>query len=101
MAEETLAVTTSATNPDHYKQPPKQQNQKSRDRRSMASMEVIDVAEKFNLDMHLFNVIKYTLRAGKKGTGVEAEVEDLKKARQYLNRKINLLEGRHSWGFHK
>ena len=58
MAEETLAVTTSATNPDHYKQPPKQQNQKSRDRRSMASMEVIDVAEKFNLDMHLFNVIK-------------------------------------------
>ena len=96
-----MAEETSATSPDHYKQQQQQQQHQQRDRRSMSSMEVIDVAEKFKLDMHLFNVVKYVLRAGKKGEGKASEIEDLKKARQYLNRKINLLEGRHSWGFHK
>lgn len=47
--------------------------------------QVIDIIEGFNLDYHLGNVIKYVLRAGKKGD----KIEDLKKARWYLDRVIN------------
>lgn len=48
--------------------------------------EVIDITEQ--LDFTLGNVVKYTLRAGAK----ENELEDLKKARWYLDRKIKKLE---------
>jgi hypothetical protein len=50
--------------------------------------EVIDVIEDWNLDFHLGNALKYIARAEHKGHALE----DLKKARWYLNRKIERLE---------
>ena len=52
--------------------------------------EVIKVAEAWGLDKdaYLFNVIKYVGRAGKKGD----TLEDLKKSRFYLDRRIKQLE---------
>jgi hypothetical protein len=50
--------------------------------------EAIKVIEHYNLDFHLGNVLKYILRADKKGN----ELEDLKKAQWYLNRKIEHYE---------
>lgn len=52
--------------------------------------EVIKVIEAWGLDndAFLFNVIKYTARAGKKGK----QLEDLKKAEFYLQRRIAILE---------
>lgn len=63
--------------------------------KSEGGLEVIDVIEAFGLekDAYLFNVVKYILRSEKKG----APIEDLKKARQYLSRKIAALEGRRGW----
>jgi hypothetical protein len=54
--------------------------------------EVIKVCEAWGLDndAYLFNVVKYVARAGKKC--VTKELEDLKKAAFYLNRKIQNLE---------
>ena len=54
--------------------------------------EVIKVCEAWELDQdaYLFNVVKYVARAGKKDPS--KELEDLKKAAFYLNRKINNLE---------
>jgi Protein of unknwon function (DUF3310) len=50
--------------------------------------EAIKVVEAWALDFHLGNVVKYISRAGKKGDALE----DLKKARWYLDRKIANLE---------
>jgi Protein of unknwon function (DUF3310) len=50
--------------------------------------EAIKVVEAWSLCFHLGNVIKYISRAGKKGDALE----DLKKARWYLDRKISILE---------
>lgn len=50
--------------------------------------ETIKVVEAWKLDFHLASVVKYISRAGKKG----AALEDLKKARWYLERKIALME---------
>ena len=54
--------------------------------------EVVKVCEAWGLDKdaYLFNVVKYVARAGKKNK--EKEIEDLKKALWYLNRKIENLE---------
>lgn len=54
--------------------------------------EVIKVCENWNLDKdaYLFNVVKYVARSGKKDP--KKEIEDLKKAVWYLERKINNLE---------
>jgi len=54
--------------------------------------EVIKVCEAWGLDKdaYLFNVAKYIARAGKKDP--QKELEDLKKAAFYLNRKIYNLE---------
>ena len=81
-----------ALSPDHYKSQ-SVRSQTSPRRRRRGPLEVIDVAEEFELELHEFNVIKYVLRAKMKGN----RIENLKKARQYLSRKINLLEGRASW----
>ena len=62
-------------NPQHYKS---------------GKIETIEVIEDWNLDFHLGNAIKYISRAGKKDP--EKEIEDLKKAKWYLERKISLLE---------
>lgn len=50
-----------------------------------AGIEAIDVIEAFDLGYHLGNVVKYILRSGRKGPALE----DLKKARWYLDRAID------------
>ncbi len=55
--------------PDHY---------------TFSSIEVIDAIEAWDLGFHLGNVVKYVARAEHKGT----PLEDLKKARWYLDRAI-------------
>lgn len=52
--------------------------------------EAIKVIEAWNLDFHLGNTVKYISRAGKKDPA--KEIEDLKKAMFYLERKIKNLE---------
>lgn len=52
--------------------------------------EVIKIIEHYNLDFHIGNLVKYVIRAGKKDPA--KELEDLKKARFYLDRKIQNLE---------
>jgi hypothetical protein len=51
--------------------------------------EAIKVIENWNLDFHLGNTVKYISRAGKKDPS--KEIEDLKKAMFYLDRKIKNL----------
>ena len=60
-------------NPPHYKS---------------GGIEAIDVIEAFKLGFHLGNVVKYVLRAGRKGDALE----DLEKAAWYLDREIDKLE---------
>jgi hypothetical protein len=52
--------------------------------------EVIKVIEATEMDFHLGNAYKYIARAGKKETN--KEVQDLRKAIWYIERKIQLLE---------
>lgn len=49
--------------------------------------EPIDVISDWELDFDLGNVVKYISRAGRKGD----KIEDLDKARFYLNHEINKL----------
>ena len=51
--------------------------------------EAIKVIENWNLDFHLGNTVKYISRAGKKDPS--KEIEDLKKAMFYLDRRIEIL----------
>lgn len=53
-------------------------------------IEVIDFIEDKKLGFCLGNVVKYVARAGKKDP--EKEIEDLKKAKWYLERRIKELE---------
>ena len=53
---------------------------------SKHGVEVIDIIEEFGLGFHLGNVVKYVLRAGHKSN----ELEDLEKAKWYLERVIEL-----------
>ena len=53
-------------------------------------IEAIDVIESWRLNFSLGNVIKYTLRAPYKGK----EIEDLEKARWYLDREIERLKNK-------
>lgn len=66
-------MSDSVHNPPHYKS---------------GGIEVIDVIEAFELNFRLANVIKYVLRAGRKGDALE----DLQKAAWYLDREIDKLE---------
>lgn len=50
--------------------------------------EAIKVIEAWQLGFNLGNAVKYVSRAGKKGDALE----DLKKARWYLDREISRLE---------
>lgn len=52
------------------------------------NIETIDYIEDKSFCFHLGNAVKYISRAGKKGN----EIEDLKKAVWYINRKIENLE---------
>lgn len=65
-------VISDPINPDHYKR---------------NGIEAVDVIEAFDLNYRLGNVVKYVLRhVGKNG------LEDLKKARWYLDREISHYE---------
>lgn len=62
---------------------------------SESGLEVIDVIDAFELNFELGNAIKYILRAYKKGKALE----DLEKAKWYLNREIaNLIKGAADFG---
>lgn len=54
----------------------------------LGGIEVIDAIEAWGLGFHSGNVVKYIARATHKGK----ELEDLKKARVYLDRLIALKE---------
>ena len=66
--------------PDHVNHPPHY-------KAATNGIEVIDVIEGFDLNFRLGNTTKYILRAGRKGNA-RKRVEDLKKARWYLDREI-------------
>jgi len=51
--------------------------------------EAIKIIEAWGLDFHLGNVLKYISRSGKK---TPSKLEDLKKAKWYIERRIQLLE---------
>lgn len=74
-------INNPVTHPSHY---------------TSGKIEVIDFITDQNLDFCLGNVVKYISRAGKKEekgkTIFEKELEDLKKARFYLDYKIKILE---------
>jgi len=56
-------------------------------------IEVIDAIEDWQLGFNLGNAVKYVARAGKKDQ--DREIEDLEKARWYLDREIaNLKESK-------
>ena len=52
--------------------------------------DLIDVATNYNLNFFRFNVLKYICRAGKKND----ELQDLRKALDYLQREIDYLENK-------
>lgn len=54
--------------------------------------EAIKVIEAWGLGFHLGNAVKYIARAGKKNP--DTEIEDLRKAVWYINRFIELKEGK-------
>lgn len=55
---------------------------------AFSAYEPKDVIRTWGLNFNLGNVVKYVARAGRKGD----KVEDLKKARQYLEFEIEALE---------
>ena len=57
--------------------------------------EAIKVIEAWELDFSLGNVVKYVSRAGKKDPSL---LQDLRKARWYLDRYISNLEKEGFWG---
>lgn len=71
MKKEQPGPTSDSINPAHYK-----------------GDLVMRIIEWFDLGFCLGNVLKYVLRAGKKGV----ELEDLKKAEWYLKRRIQQVE---------
>lgn len=69
------ATSDNINHPSHYKH---------------AGIETIDVIEAWSLGFCLGNVVKYISRAGSKPGNTE--LDDLKKARWYLDREIARLE---------
>lgn len=55
-------------------------------------MDVIAFCQYHELPFDIGNVIKYVVRAGKKNS--ETELEDLNKAKEYLERRIKYVEGK-------
>jgi uncharacterized protein DUF3310 len=56
---------------------------------TLGGIEVIDAIEAWGLDFHLGNAVKYIARAGRKDPA--RLIEDLEKARWYIDRKIQRL----------
>lgn len=69
-----LLVNDQVNQPTHY---------------TKGEFEVISVIEDWELGFHLGNVVKYVARSSHKGN----QLEDLKKARWYLDRMITRLKG--------
>ena len=55
---------------------------------TFGGIEVIDAIEAWSLGFHLGNVVKYVARSAHKGQ----QLEDLRKARWYLDREIQRLQ---------
>jgi len=66
---------SSVTHPSHY---------------NSGKIEVIEAIEDWKLGFHLGNAVKYIARAGKKDPA--KEVEDLEKAKWYIERKLELFK---------
>ena len=49
--------------------------------------DVLDIVKDYNLNFNRGNILKYIIRAGKK----DNEIQDLEKAKDYLNREIEFL----------
>lgn len=64
-----MGTERDAINPNYYK---------------VGKYQVIDLIEKFNLNFHLGNAVKYIIRAGQK----DDAAQDLKKAHWYLHRHV-------------
>jgi hypothetical protein len=79
-----VVVGKNATNPGHYNSIPEE-------------LQHWNVVHKMGWDYYLGNATKYIWRAGKKASAHQTieqkEIEDLKKAIVYLNKKIELLQG--------
>lgn len=54
--------------------------------------ECIDIMDALDLHRHLAAAFKYIWRCGRKGEGVVLEIKDIRKAIQYLERYITILE---------
>lgn len=74
----------AALDPEHYKN---------------LNPEPVAVAEGWDLDRNLSSVIWYIARAGRKEPGVAGLIRDLKKARRFLTRAINLAAGQADWTY--
>jgi hypothetical protein len=68
-------IKEEVNHPEHYK--------------SKGGIESIEVIESFELGFNLGNVVKYILRADKKGN----KKQDLEKAQWYLNRELEKWKG--------
>ena len=66
-------VNKNVSHPSHYNQ----------------GIEAIDIIASWDLNFSLGNAIKYILRSPYKGK----QIEDLEKARWYIDREINRLKG--------
>lgn len=51
--------------------------------------DVIDICKDYNINFNLGNVLKYVVRAGVKTPDA---IQDLEKAKEYLNREIDYLK---------
>jgi len=57
-----------------------------------AYLQALDVIKAWELNFNLGQIIKYVLRSGKKGDNPQLWIEDLKKARFYLDDEIKQCE---------
>lgn len=57
------------------------------------NVDVIEIANRFSMNFNLSNVLKYIVRAGKKHP--EKHLEDLTKAKEYLEREIEYIKLQH------
>ena len=71
------------TNPPHY---------------TRWAIEPIEFLYRNRVEGHIFNIVKYSMRAGHKlypgMDAVQSEIVDLKKAARNIEMRINLLEGK-------
>ena len=70
-------VNKNVSHPSHYNQ----------------GIEAIDIIESWDLNFSLGNAIKYILRSPYKGK----QIEDLEKARWYIDREINRLKEKEAY----